>query len=85
MPLKHHLAEAAEPDPDRFLQIDPVFGVDVVTECPGVPSEILVPRDTWADKAAFDAAERKLAGLFRANFEKYAAGVSAEIAAAGPA
>ena len=50
---------------------DPVFGFDVVTECPGVPSAILQPRDTWADKAAYDATEKKLAGLFIENFRKY--------------
>ena len=62
-----------------------MFGFEVVTECPGVPPEILVPRDAWADEAAYDAAAKKLAGLFRENFKKYEAGVSAEIKAAGPA
>ncbi len=38
----------------RNDQRDPVFGFDVVTECPGVPAEILWPRNTWADKAAYD-------------------------------
>ena len=66
-------------------QEDPVFGFDVITECPGVPAEILVPRITWADQATFDAAARKLAGLFRENFRKYEAGASAEVRAAGPA
>ena len=50
---------------------DPVFGFDVVTECPGVPSAILQPRDTWADKTAYDATAKKLAGLFIENFRKY--------------
>src|SRR6187551_133218 len=65
-------------------QEDPVFGFDVSTECPGVPAEILVPRITWADQAAFDAAARKLAGLFNKNFETYAPGASAEVKAAAP-
>jgi phosphoenolpyruvate carboxykinase (ATP) len=63
---------------------DPIFGFDVVTACPGVPSEILLPRDTWADKAAYDAAARKLAKLFIDNFKKYESGASAEVRAASP-
>ncbi len=66
-------------------QRDPVFGFEVVTECPGVPSEILIPRNAWADKAAYDATARKLAGLFKENFKKYEAGASEEVKAAGPA
>ncbi len=63
---------------------DPVFGVEVPTSVPGVPKEVLIPRETWADKAAFDKNAAKLAGLFNANFEKYREGSSAEIASAGP-
>jgi phosphoenolpyruvate carboxykinase (ATP) len=65
-------------------QRHPVFGFDVVTTCPGVPSEILWPRDTWADKAAYDATAKKLAQLFIDNFKKYEAGASAEVRAAAP-
>jgi phosphoenolpyruvate carboxykinase (ATP) len=65
-------------------QRDQVFGFDVITSCPGVPSEILWPRDTWADKAAYDAAAKKLAKLFIENFKKYESGASAEIRAASP-
>lgn len=64
---------------------DPVFGFEVVTECPGVPSEILWPRDTWSDPAAYDAAARSLAGLFHENFRKYESGAADEVRAAGPA
>jgi phosphoenolpyruvate carboxykinase (ATP) len=63
---------------------DPVFGFDVVTECPGVPSEILQPRDTWTDKAAYDATAKKLASLFIENFRKYKSGADAEVKAASP-
>jgi phosphoenolpyruvate carboxykinase (ATP) len=64
---------------------DPVFGLDVVTECPGVPADILVPRRTWTDGAAYDAAARRLAALFRRNFEQYEAAAGAGVRAAGPA
>jgi phosphoenolpyruvate carboxykinase (ATP) len=63
---------------------DPVFGFDVVTECPGVPGEILLPRESWVDQAAYDATAQKLAGLFTKNFATYEGGVSAEVKAAGP-
>jgi len=65
-------------------QRDPVFGFEVLTECPGVPADILNPKSTWSDKAAFDRTATKLAGLFRNNFIKYESGVSAEVKAAGP-
>jgi phosphoenolpyruvate carboxykinase (ATP) len=63
---------------------DPVFGFEIPASCPGVPSEILVPRNTWADKQAYDEKAKYLAGLFTRNFEKYAAGVTEEIKAAAP-
>jgi phosphoenolpyruvate carboxykinase (ATP) len=65
-------------------QTDPVFGLNVVTQVPGVPDDILRPRATWADGAAYDATAKKLAGLFRANFQKYAAGCDPAVVAAGP-
>ena len=49
-----------------------------------MPGEILRPRESWADKTAYDATAKKLAGLFNKNFETYAAGVSAEVKASGP-
>ncbi len=63
---------------------DPVFGFDIMTDVPGVPGEILRPRNSWADKAAYDATAKKLAGLFNRNFELYASGVTAEVLAAAP-
>ncbi len=65
-------------------QRDPVFGFDVVAECPGAPREILLPRDAWSDRAAYDAAAKRLAGLFRDNFKAYESRVGPEIRAAGP-
>ena len=61
-----------------------IFGFDIVTEVPGVPTEILVPRNAWADKAAYDQTAKKLSGLFNKNFETYAAGASTEVKAAAP-
>lgn len=63
---------------------DPVFGFAVPQTCPGVPAEVLLPRGTWQDKAGYDATARKLARLFRDNFQKYSEGTSDEVLAAGP-
>ena len=63
---------------------DPVFRVAVPTAVPGVPSEILTPRSTWADGAAYDVAARKIAHMFHENFEGYAGGVSKAVRDAGP-
>lgn len=63
---------------------DPVFGLQVPVECPGVPKEILMPKNTWKDKEAYDTTARKLAGLFRENFSQYENSVDAEVRKAGP-
>jgi phosphoenolpyruvate carboxykinase (ATP) len=62
----------------------PVFGMMMPLSCPGVPTEILNPRSTWADTAAYDAKSKDLAGQFVRNFEKYASGVTDEILKAAP-
>lgn len=62
----------------------PVFGYLMPTSCPNVPVELLNPRNTWEDKAAYDAQANKLANMFVKNFEQYASGVDAEIIAAAP-
>ena len=59
---------------------EPFFGLEIPSTCPGVPPEILNPRNTWADTAGYDEAARKLAGMFRDNFRKYAAHVTPEVA-----
>jgi phosphoenolpyruvate carboxykinase (ATP) len=63
---------------------DPVFGFEVPTSVPGVPSELLIPRDTWNEKAAFDREARRLAGMFARNFEAYVDTVDNAVANAGP-
>lgn len=50
---------------------DPVFGLNIPTSCPNVPSEVLMPRETWADKAAYDAKATELKSMFDANFTKF--------------
>lgn len=64
--------------------IDPMFGIEVPTSCPNVPTELLLPRNTWADKAAYDAQAVKLAELFSKNFKQFEAGSSDAIIEAGP-
>ncbi|MCD6527140.1 MAG: phosphoenolpyruvate carboxykinase [Desulfuromonas sp.] len=65
-------------------QQDPIFGLHIPQSCPDVPAEILNPRNTWEDKAAYDAKATGLAKAFHANFEKFADGVTEEIRNAGP-
>jgi phosphoenolpyruvate carboxykinase (ATP) len=61
-----------------------VFGLAMPTTCPDVPVEILNPRNTWKDKAAYDAKASELAGKFVDNFEKFKEFSNAEILAAAP-
>jgi phosphoenolpyruvate carboxykinase (ATP) len=62
----------------------PVFNIDVPATCPDVPSEVLNPRGTWADAAAYDAQAKKLAQMFIDNFKTFAGDVDAAVVAAGP-
>jgi phosphoenolpyruvate carboxykinase (ATP) len=63
---------------------DPVFGIAVPTHCPEVPAELLLPRNTWQDPAAYDAKAAHLAQLFAENFKEFAEGCSEAIRQAGP-
>ncbi len=63
---------------------DDVFNLDIPQACPNVPSEIMNPRDTWEDKAAYDAQAKKLAKMFRDNFAKKYPNMPKNIAEAGP-
>ena len=62
---------------------DPFFGLNVPQSCPGVPSDVLNPRNTWSDKAAYDDTARELTKRFAENFRKFEAHVSNEVKAAG--
>jgi phosphoenolpyruvate carboxykinase (ATP) len=61
-----------------------VFGLSIPKHVKDVPDQVLNPRETWADKAAYDAQAQKLAGMFRKNFEQFAETAGEKIAAAGP-
>ena len=62
----------------------PVFGMMMPCSCSGVPEELLNPRNTWADKKAYDEQAKMLAGLFINNFKEYTDRVSEEILSAAP-
>ncbi len=62
----------------------PIFKLHVPERVPGVPAELLDPRGTWHDQAAYDAQAHKLATMFQDNFLKFATTAAPEVAAAGP-
>ncbi len=62
---------------------DPVFGMDVPTTCPGVPDEVMIPKNTWKDKKAYEETAKKLAASFVENFKKYTH-MPKEVVEAGP-
>jgi phosphoenolpyruvate carboxykinase (ATP) len=63
---------------------DPIFGLAVPTRCPDVPTDLLIPRNTWKSQEAYDRTAHMLARLFRENFRRYEAAASDEIRSAGP-
>ena len=65
-------------------ETDPIFGLQVVTKVPDVSEEILKPRSTWSDGAAYDEKAVTLARLFNDNFKKYEADCSSAVRDAGP-
>jgi phosphoenolpyruvate carboxykinase (ATP) len=69
---------------DAPIEREPFFGLHVVTKCPNVPSDILLPKHAWSDPNAYDETAKKLAGLFRENFKDYADGVRQAVRDAGP-
>lgn len=62
----------------------PVFGVSMPVSCPGVPADVLNPRNTWSDKDAYDNQANKLAKAFIQNFEKFADYANEEILNGAP-
>ena len=69
---------------DAEFHIDPNFGFKVPASVAGVDSAILNPRDTWADKAAYDATAQKLVGLFIDNFAQFESHVDEGVRQAAP-
>jgi phosphoenolpyruvate carboxykinase (ATP) len=65
-------------------RIDPVFGFKVPLSCPGVPAEILDPKQTWADPEAYDRKARELAQAFQKNYSEKYADLAEEVRLAGP-
>jgi len=63
---------------------DPFFNLMVPQSCPEVPSEVLNPKNTWADKNAYDVQAKKLANMFNENFKEFSEGTSEAIKNAGP-
>ena len=65
-------------------ELDSIFGLEVVSQCPGVPAEMLLPRLSWQDSDGYERTAPKLASSFSRNFEKYSQQVAADVIAAGP-
>jgi len=69
---------------DSAVIREPVFGLEVPQQVPGVPEQVLLPRATWTDPAAYDAQAARVAGLFRRNFEQFATQAGDAVRDAGP-
>ncbi len=72
-----------ELDNVEFVQ-HPIFGLDMPTTCPNVPDEVLNPRGTWSDAAAYDAKANELAASFKKNFKQFASYANDDILKGGP-
>ncbi len=60
---------------------EPFFGLSIPTEVPGVPSEVLNPRNAWADPNAYDEQAKHLARLFAENFKRFEGHAAPELLA----
>ncbi|HEX4633668.1 MAG TPA: phosphoenolpyruvate carboxykinase (ATP), partial [Gemmatimonadales bacterium] len=70
---------------DKITNVtEPVFGLSVPQHVPGVPDEVLLPRKTWSDQAAYDAMAVNLAALFKNNFVQFQDQVPTAVREAGP-
>jgi phosphoenolpyruvate carboxykinase (ATP) len=69
---------------DVEMRVDPFFGFEVPVQVDGIDPAILDPRETWADKAAYDAQAAALVEMFRKNFAKFESYVDADVLAAAP-
>ena len=75
--LEHQLDHEA-------YQTHPIFNLEMPLKCPGVPSEILNPKNTWDDSEAYDAKAHYLAKIFKENFQQFESFASQEILSGGP-
>ena len=66
------------------FETDPRFGFAIPKTCPGVPSEVLNPRQTWDDQEKYDETANRLANMFNENFKRYENGVSDDVNAVSP-
>ena len=64
---------------------DDRFNLEIPTAVEGVPPEIMIPKNTWEDKEAYDRQADELAQMFISNFSKKYPDMPDEISAAGPA
>jgi phosphoenolpyruvate carboxykinase (ATP) len=69
---------------NESFEEDPVFGLAIPQNVDGVPNEILIPRNTWDDKDAYDKKAEKLASMFAENFTQFEDKASDELIKAGP-
>jgi phosphoenolpyruvate carboxykinase (ATP) len=69
---------------DVACETDPILNLAVPTACPGAPAEVLKPRNTWPDAAAYDEQALKLARMFADNFKAFEGDVTPAVKSAGP-
>jgi phosphoenolpyruvate carboxykinase (ATP) len=69
---------------DIKTEIDPIFGVSIPINCPGVPEGVLNPRKTWKSPDAYDKKASQLAKMFNENFKEYEENAPLEVRAANP-